>query len=504
MTSERVIIDGSPLSIEHVLCVAREGGMVDIASGVEETMTSSRATVERVAASGDPVYGINTGFGALSREQIDPEANRHLQLNLVRSHAAGVGDPLPRETVRGMLLILGASLARGHSGVRFELLQQIIGLLNAGITPRVPELGSVGASGDLAPLSHAALVLVGEGEATIGESEQACTGAEALASAGLDPIVLEAKEGLALINGTHLMAAQASLALWDIERVLDAAIIAAAMAVDACLGTDATLDARVHEARCQPGQIEVARRMRSLLEGSKIVESHREDDPRVQDPYSLRATPQVLGAAMDAIGSAREVIERELGAVTDNPLVFGDELRSGANFHGMPLAIAMDSIAIALAHVAGISERRVFWLQAAHDEYNRVPTHLSPEPGLHSGLMITQYTAAACCNALRLLASPASVGNIPTAAGIEDYNSMGATSGLQLRRAVGIARMVIAIELLTMSEAIEHHRPLESGAGVEQAHALVRRHVPALTGDRPPTPDIEAIAGLILQDDFRA
>lgn len=237
--------------------------------------------------------------------------------------------------------------------------------------------------------------------------------------------------------------------------------------------------------------------MRSLLEHSEIVKSHQEDDPRVQDPYSLRATPQVLGAAIDSIAADRIVIERELGAVTDNPLVFGDEIRSGGNFHGMPLAIAMDSIAIGIANVAGISERRVYWLQASHDDFNRVPTHLSPQPGLHSGLMITQYTAAACCNELRILANSASVGNIPTAAGIEDYNSMGATSGLKLRRAVMLAQYVIAIELLTMSEAIEHHRPLTSGDGIEHAHAAIRGVVPPLIEDRPPAPDIEAIVGLI-------
>jgi len=495
MAREQVILDGSPISITQVVAVARQGAGVCISDESAHRMSASRAIVEQAAAGSEAVYGINTGFGALSRKQIDPESNRHLQLNLVRSHAAGVGDPLPVETVRAMMLLLAGSLARGCSGVRPLLLEQIVGLLNAGITPVVPELGSVGASGDLAPLSHVALVLVGEGDAVV--DGNCMSGGDALTRSGLQPIALEAKEGLALINGTHLMAAQAALALADIDHLMDAAIIAAAMAVDACLGTDATLDARVHDVRCQPGQIEVARRMRELLDGSTIVTSHVEDDPRVQDPYSLRATPQVLGAVLDSISSARCVVERELGAVTDNPLVFGDEIRSGGNFHGMPLAIAMDSIAIALANAAGISERRVYWLQAAHDDFNRVPTHLSPEPGLHSGLMITQYTAAACCNELRLLATPASVGNIPTAAGIEDYNSMGATSGLKLRRAVMIARTVIAIELLTMSEAIEHHRPLASGDGVEAAHAIIREAVPPLTEDRPPAPDIEAIAGLI-------
>ena len=489
------MLDGSPLTIDGVVGVARQGTRVELAEALAGALAETRAVVEAAAAGDEAVYGINTGFGALSQQRIDPESNRHLQLNLIRSHAAGVGEPLPVETVRAMLLILAGSLARGRSGVRVELIQQILHLLNHGITPVVPELGSVGASGDLAPLSHAALVLLGEGEAVV--DGVVMSGGDALSKFGIEPVGLEAKEGLALINGTHLMAAQASLALADIDALVDAAIAAAAMAVDACLGTDATLDARIHEVRCQPGQIDVARRMRSLLEGSTIVTSHVEDDPRVQDPYSLRATPQVVGAAIDAIAAAREVVERELGAVTDNPLVFDGEIRSGGNFHGMPLAIAMDSIAIALCTIAGISERRVYWLQAAHDDFNRVPTHLSPEPGLHSGLMITQYTAAACCNELRILSTPASIGNIPTAAGIEDYNSMGATAGLKLRRAVAIAAKVIAIELLTMSEAIEHHRPLVSGHGVEAAHAVIREQVPPLTEDRPPTPDIEAIAAMI-------
>jgi len=495
MSSAPVTLDGSPLSIAQVAAVARDTAPVQISPAALEGMQASASVVEGVAAGNEAVYGINTGFGSLSRERIDPESNRSLQLNLIRSHAAGVGDPLPQDVTRAMQCILAASLARGHSGVRPELARQVVALLNAGIVPHVPSRGSVGASGDLAPLSHAALLLLGEGLAC--SSNGPIPGDEALKSAGLEPIALEAKEGLALINGTHLMAAQASLALDDIARLMDAAIVAAAMGIDACLGTHAILDARVHEARCQQGQIDVAEKLRNLLKGSTIVESHRDDDPRVQDPYSLRAAPQVLGAALDAITWATSIVERELGAVTDNPLVFEEDLLSGANFHGMPLAIAMDALAIAMCHVAGISERRVFWLQAAHDDYNRVPAHLSPEPGLHSGLMITQYTAAACCNEMRLLATPASVGNIPTAAGIEDYNSMGTTSGHKLRDCIKLAEQVIAIELLTMAEAFEHHRPLASGKGVEAAHASIRSVVPALQEDRSPSPDIEAIISLI-------
>ena len=497
MAQDTLVLDGSPLSIDEVVSVAHGQARVELSESALKAMQASRDTVHAVADGEEAVYGINTGFGALSQQRIDPESNRALQLNLIRSHAAGVGALLPDETVRAMQCILAASLARGHSGVRPSLVQQIISLLNAGIVPLVPSRGSVGASGDLAPLSHAALALIGEGQ--VHHDGRLCEAADALAAAGLEPIALEAKEGLALINGTHFMAAQAALGLDEIGRLFDAALIAAAMAFDGSLGTHGVLDARIHEARCQPGQIEVAAELRALLHGSTIVESHKEDDPRVQDPYCLRATPQVLGAVLDSIASARSVVMRELGAVTDNPLVFDEapQLCSGGNFHGMPLAIAMDTIAIALSHLAGISERRVYWLQAAHDDYNRVPPHLSPEPGLHSGLMITQYTAAACCNELRLLATPASVGNIPTAAGIEDYNSMGATSGNKLRDCITLAEQVVAIELLNMAAALDHHRPLVSGAGIERAYEQIRAVVPVLDADRPPAPDIDAIVDLI-------
>ncbi|MDG2291193.1 MAG: histidine ammonia-lyase [Phycisphaerales bacterium] len=497
MPADILTLDGSPLSIEDVVAVACGDVRIELSAPASEAMVAAHDIVQRVADGDEAVYGINTGFGALSQQRIDSESNRELQLNLIRSHAAGVGTLLPDETVRAMQCILAASLARGRSGVRPELVQQIIGLLNAGIVPLVPSRGSVGASGDLAPLSHAALALIGEGD--VHHDGRTCSASEALASAGLKPIALEAKEGLALINGTHLMAAQAALSLDEISNLFDAALAAAAMAFDACLGSHGVLDSRIHEARCQPGQIQVAAVLSRMLDGSAIVDSHKEDDPRVQDPYCLRATPQVLGAALDSISSARSVVVRELGAVTDNPLVFPDapQLCSGGNFHGMPLAIAMDTIAIALSHVAGISERRVYWLQAAHDEYNGVPAHLSPEPGLHSGLMITQYTAAACCNELRLLATPASVGNISTAAGIEDYNSMGATAGNKLRDCITLAEQVIAIELLNMAAALDHHRPLLSGAGVEAAYEQIRSLVPPLDADRSPAPDIESLVGLI-------
>ncbi|TVQ35689.1 MAG: histidine ammonia-lyase [Spirochaetaceae bacterium] len=503
-----LVLDGQPLTVESVERVARGRAQVELDRKTAARIDASRTVVQRQSDGHNPIYGLNTGFGSLSRVRIAPDQVREVQRNLIRSHAAGVGEPLPAEVVRAMMVILAASLARARSGVKHQTVAQIVGMLNNDVIPWIPSRGSVGASGDLAPLAHLALVLIGEGEASAGSADPGTSairpipGFEALKRCGLEPLRLDAKEGLALINGTHMMAAIGTLALADIERIQTAAVAAAGLAIDACRATDAFLDARLHALRRQPGQIKIAEALRELLRGSTIITAHRTGDPRVQDPYCLRACPQVLGAAFDAIAFARSLVEYELGAVTDNPLVFPDSdepdsIVSGGNFHGMPLAIAFDTLKIALTHVAGIAERRVNWLLAASDSENPVNVYLSPQPGLHSGLMITQYTAAACCNELQTLAHPASVGNIPTSAGIEDYNSMGATAALQLRRAVERCEEVIAIELLVMTEAIEYQRPLRSGAGVERVVETVRSAVPRLTEDRPPAPDINAVAGLI-------
>jgi histidine ammonia-lyase len=491
-------LTGAPLTIDEVVQVARDGRRAELSSDAADAVTAARGIVEAAAGGADPVYGINTGFGSLSRVRVEPEETADIQRNLLRSHAAGVGEPLEAEVVRAMLLLLAGSLARGHSGVRVELIQGLLALLNHDITPIVPSKGSVGASGDLAPLAHAGLTLIGEGEAMVGERGP-MPATEALAMTALSPIRLVAKEGLALINGTHLMAGTLALACHDMDMLLRTAMAAAAMSLDACRGTAGPLDERIHAVRQQPGQQVVAECISSLLAGSEILEDHREDDPRVQDPYCLRCIPQVLGASMDALGYVRSVVEHELGAVTDNPLLFRgpDVILSGGNVHGMPLAIAADTAKIAICHIAGIAERRVFWLLSGHDAENPVPTYLSRRPGLHSGLMIAQYTAAALCNELQVLATPASVGNIPTSAGIEDYNSMGATSARHLRESVVMAMQVVAIELLVSAEGIEHQRPLRSGAGVERVHGAVRRLVPPLDGDRSPSPDIEALAGEI-------
>jgi len=494
-------LSGEPLTFADVERVARGGARVELTPRGRERLLSSRTTLEAAMAGDDALYGVNTGFGSLAKVRISGDDLREVQRNLILSHAAGVGEPLPIDVVRAMLLLTAASLTRGLSGVRPVVVERLLELLDRGVTPIVPERGSVGASGDLAPLAHAALLLIGEGEAL--HHGERISGAEALRRLEQTPLVLEAKEGLALINGTHLMAAIAALVLGDADRLFSAALCAAAMSADACRGTDAYLDERVHAARGQAGQIEVARRLRTLIEGSQIVPSHLHDDPRVQDPYSLRCAPQVLGAALDTLGFVRGIVERELGAVTDNPLVFGGvsqgerKVVAAGNFHGKPLAIALDTLNIALTHVAGIAERRVYYLLAASSAENRLNPQLSPIPGLHSGLMIAQYVAAACQNELIGLANPASVANLSTSAGMEDYNSFGAHAALKARRVIERASEVVAIELLCAAEALEYQRPLRSGPGIEVAFAAVREVVARRTRDRPPAPDIAAIVALI-------
>lgn len=502
----KVTLTGQPLTPAQVEAVARRGATLGVSDEALGLIERSRQALERESRTGEPLYGVNTGFGKFARQRIPDAELRDLQRNLVRSHASAVGEPLPVETVRAMLTILAASLCRGRSGVRPVTVRRLVAAINAGVTPVVPSIGSVGASGDLAPLAHAILALMGE--ADVFYDDQRMPGDRALEHAGLEPIDLEAKEGLALLNGTHLMAAEGALLLNDIDRLLHAAHCACAMSIDGARATDAFLDPRVYVARNQPGPERVAMRLRELLSGSQIVRAHKDDDPRVQDPYSFRCAPIVLGAALDLIDHARGCIERELGAVTDNPLVFdgpGDPARgeapttivSAGCFHGMPIALALDTLPIALAHIAGIAERRVYFITGASDDQNPLPMFLSPKPGLHSGLMIPQYAAAACVNELVGLANPASVANVPTCAGTEDYNSYGPRSAAKARRAVELAEHVVSVELLTSAEAIEHQRPLRSGEGVERAHAVIRERVPKLDADRSLAPDLAAIRSMI-------
>jgi histidine ammonia-lyase len=505
----KVVLDGSPLSTWQVAAVAREQTAIEIAPACLRAVEASRAIVERHLNDGQAHYGLNTGFGSLAKKRIAPEDIATLQRNLVLSHNAGCGEPLPVEVVRAMMLCLAASLARGYSGVRPEVVQRVVDLLNKNLTPVVPSIGSVGASGDLAPLAAVACVLIGEGEVLVGPSGTRKMAREALAASGIAPIELAAKEGLALINGTHLMAGWGALIVQDAETLAAASLTALAMSIDACRASHSFLEPRLYEARQHAYAAAVADDLRLLLEHSQIRTSHIVDDPRVQDPYSLRAGPTILGAAGEQIINVRAAIEAELGAVTDNPLVFpavhleGDSMPeaivSGANFHGMPVAIPLDVLAIALCHVAGVSERRTYLMTGAFEPESRLKPFLAPQPGLQSGLMIAQYTAAACVNEMIGLANPASVANISTCAGMEDYNSYGPRSAAKASRGIELASKVIAIEALCAGVALTTHLPLQSGDGVERARQAVMDRVPPLTADRPLTADIERLSKAILQ-----
>jgi histidine ammonia-lyase len=454
-------------------------------------IAAGRAVVERALEAGTAVYGVTTGFGQLESVRIAAADAAQLQVNLLRSHAVGSGPPLPEEIVRGMVLLLASSLRRGHSGVRAELVELALGLLERGVTPVVPSKGSVGSSGDLAPLAHLGLVLIGEGAATVGG--ETLPGGEALARAGLTPIVLGPKEGLAIINGTHLMAATGALAVRDARRLLDAAVVAVALSLEAFKGSTVPFDQRLHGLRGQPGPATIAYKLTALLAGSPVVESHA-DCGRVQDPYTLRCAPQVLGAVADALAYVEAAIERELLAVTDNPLVFpdDDEILSGGNFHGQPLSLPLDHLALAACELASFSERRTYALLSP--SYAGLPPFLTPKPGLSSGLMIAQYAAAALVNESQVLAHPAGAGSIPTSAGQEDFNSMGAFAALKARTALENAAQVIATELVCAAQGLEFHRPLRTTDKLEQAVARVREYVPRVEEDRSLAAELAGLA----------
>jgi histidine ammonia-lyase len=481
--------------VDDVASVARSGRAVTLAPEAMDRMRASRAVVERVVAEGRTVYGVTTGFGDLANVGINPAQTAELQRNLVRSHAAGVGDPLPVEVVRAMLLLRANALAIGLSGVRPELVELLCGMLNGEVHPVVPSRGSVGASGDLAPLAHLALVLIGEGEAWVDDGGPG-PGAAALTRAGLTPVVLEAKEGLALLNGTQLMSGLAALALHDARRLAHSSDVIGAMSLEAMLGTAAAFDEALIAARPHPGQLAVATHLRAILASSQIGASHARSPHKLQDPYSLRCIPQVHGAVRDALDQLERVLQVEMNAATDNPLVFPDgEVISGGNFHGEPLALAIDYAKMAMTELASISERRTARLLDAH--LSGLPAFLTDEPGLRSGLMIAQYTAAALVNELQTLAHPASVDTIPTSANQEDHVSMGATGALHLREVLDRAEAVLAIEALCAAQGLDYRAPLQPGAGVAQAHARVRERVPHLGEDRSPAPDIAAIRELL-------
>jgi histidine ammonia-lyase len=487
-----------PLTLESLAEVARGGRPVVIGERARLAMIRARAVVDRVVAGGDAapaVYGVNTGFGANAEVRISAVEVAQLQKNLVRSHSAGVGAPLPRDCVRAMMLLRAAVLATGRSGARPLCCEMLCQLLDAGVHPVIPAQGSVGASGDLAPLAHLALGMIGEGDAE--HRGDTLPAADALARANIAPLVLEAKEGLTLLNGTQHMTAVGGLAVLDAETTCRVADIAGALSLEALKGTVRAFDERVVAARPHPGQIAVATLLRELLTGSDIAESHK-NCGKVQDPYSLRCMPQVHGASRDVLGFARTVLEREAASSTDNPLVFvdTDEMISGGNFHGQPVALALDAAAMAVAELANISERRVEQL-VNRNLSDGLPPFLAPESGLNSGFMIAQVSAAALVSENKVLAHPASVDSIPSSAGREDHVSMGATAALKLARIHDHVRTVLAIEILCAAQGLDLRRPLRSTPPLEAVHATIRAKVPAMMTDRPLAPDIAAIRAMI-------
>jgi histidine ammonia-lyase len=505
--NEPLELDGNSLTLEEITAVAVHRRPVTIAKNAWPRIEASRAVVEGVVARSETAYGINTGFGKLSDVSIGPDQLEALQRNLVRSHACGIGEPLPEDEVRAMLLLRANVLAKGLSGVRPIVLETLVAMLNHGIHPVIPARGSVGASGDLAPLAHLALALIGEGEAFF--AGKRISAATALQQVGITPLTLAAKEGLALLNGTQAMAGVGGLAMARALRVVELFDLAGAMSLEALQGTPTAFDARIHNARPHAGQIAAAAHLRRLLENSEIRESHRHNDPRVQDAYCLRCMPQVHGAARGALAHVRDVIEVEAGSATDNPLIFVDEdereegsqILSGGNFHGAPLALALDYAAIALTDLMSISERRIDRL-INPDINEGLPAFLSPDAGVSSGLMIAHVAAAALLNEAKVLSHPSSVDSVPTSGGKEDHVSMGMTGALKLRQVVANAEYVLAMELMAATQGLDYRKPLKPARQVEQAAQVVREISPALKEDRVLANEIENLAQAIRAGKF--
>ncbi len=476
-----------PLTLEEVGQVANHGRRVVLSRAAVSRIERAHKFLRRKLRSGDTFYGVNTGFGLLSNVRIPEGQIETLQYNLLRSHAVGMGAFLPDPVVRAMMLLRAANLAIGHSGVSLQLVQQILDLLNAGICPLIPEQGSVGASGDLAPLSHLALVLIGEGKARVTQSGRVVSGAKALRLAGLEPLRLGPKEGLALINGTQFMTAIGVLTLLEAEHLADVADLAGCMTVEAMRGTDVAFSPEIHGVRPHPGQVAVARNLRRILNSgggkSKIARSH-EDCGKVQDPYSLRCMPQVHGASRDVFLFVRGVLEREVNSVTDNPLIFpsAGKILSGGNFHGQIVAIAMDALSIAVAELGSISEQRIEKL--VNPAISELPAFLAKQGGLNSGFMIVQVAAASIVSENKTLCHPASVDSIPTSADKEDHVSMGAWAAVKASRVLVNARRVLAMELMAAAQGLEFLRPLRSSKIIEQAMKVIRKRVKPVDVDR--------------------
>jgi len=500
----KVFIDGENLTIEDVVAVARNGAEVEIPRKAREKVERCRQFLEEVVKEKRVVYGVTTGFGALATVVISSEDIKKLQSNLIRSHSAGVGKPLLRDVTRAMMLLRANTLAKGNSGIKLETLETLVQMINSGVHPMIPEKGSVGASGDLAPLSHMVLVMMGEGEAEYGGKTM--NGKEAMEKAGITPVELDSKEGLALINGTQLMTATGSLAIYDAERLVKTAEIAASMSLEALSGIFDAFDERIHRVRPHPGQIASARNIRLLTAGSKIMRSSgrvtkgSEVKPP-QDPYSLRCIPQVLGAARDAISYVKRVIETEINSATDNPLIFVEdkEFLSGGNFFGQPVSVAMDLLAIALTIIGNISERRIARLTDENLSLG-LPAfliHKEVEKGIHSGFMSTQITAAALASENKALAHPASVDSIPTSGNFEDFVSMGSIAARKAMEILRNVEFILAIELLCAAQGIDFRGAGKVGKGTEAAYSLIRKKVSILKEDRVMSMDIEAIIELL-------
>ena len=494
-------LNGQPLTIQEIAGVAFERMRVSLSDEARQRVIQARQVVEAIVAEGRTVYGVNTGFGKLSDVSIKADELRDLQLNLVRSHSCGLGNPLSVPEARAMLLLRANVLATGFSGARPIVIETLLSMLDHGVTPVIPEKGSVGASGDLAPLAHLAAVAIGEGEAFYKGERMA--GVQAMQRAGIEPLQLEVKEGLALLNGTQAMGAVGALALHRAGRLAGIADVAGAMTLEALRGTPVAFDERIHAARPHAGQVAVAAHLRDLLSDSEIRKSHLENDPRVQDAYSLRCMPQVHGAVRDALDHVRKTLERESGSATDNPLVFSDtgEVLSGGNFHGAPVALVLDYAAIALTDLMSITERRIDRL-VNPDTNDNLPPFLTRQPGISSGFMMLQVTAVALLNEAKVLAHPASIDNVPTDGGKEDHVSMGMTSATKLRAIVDVAEMTTAIELMTAAQALDFRKPLSPGRGVKQAYEAIRSSVLPVTADRAMSADIEQIIALIKAGTF--
>jgi histidine ammonia-lyase len=504
MTDRRVELHGRGLTVEETAAVARAGAEVTLADEAREAMARSAAAVARLADSDEPVYGVSTGFGSLVNTRIPADRREEQQRALLRSHAAGSGPPVEVEVVRAMMLLRARTLAMGYSGTRPEVCEAIVALLNAGISPIVPEHGSLGASGDLAPLAHCALPLIGEGEVSDRDGRRG-SAADALAAAGIEPLTLTGKEGLALINGTDGMLGMLALALEDARALLLAADITAAMSVEALLGTNRAFAEDLIALRPQPGQAVSAANLRRLLADSPIVASHREDDPRVQDAYSLRCAPQVNGAARDTLAHARAVAEAELESAIDNPMILPDgRVESCGNFHGVPLGFACDFLAIAAAEVGAIAERRTDRMLDAGRSFG-LPPFLADDPGVDSGLMLAQYTQAAMAGENRRLAAPASVDSLPTSAMQEDHISMGWGAARKLRGSLRNLERILAVELVCAARALELRAPLEPGPATGAALAAVRAGGVAGPGpDRFLAPELEAARGIVASGELVA